>query len=690
MLGFLALGVVSVFLLGQHLLDTEAGLLAALLLATAPFVVFSLTNFQLDVPLTGVVALCLYLLARTEGFSSTTRSVALGLGLGVGMLTKPPFAAYVLPPLLWIAWRVSREHGDGERLARLGRLAIALAIAGMVALPWYGPRLIGLPLQIMNRSFKQAALSGKPATLSAEGLLYYPMTFPVQFGLLAVLLFVWGPGRSGGSAPPAASSGWPRWSRLSLFCLIQNKNLRYTLPILPAAALVAAAGLVLGARWRRWVTLGLRDVGALQVSMAAFALPAPPDPAHVRSPDGVHAARAGPTGSSDASSPTRAASAGARPATVAVVPNHDFFSVSNFRYEAARRRLPLEMTRGWSGAAARRGLRRPQDRPRRGPPLDGQGERLTRAVEGGDPYLGRGLPGRRRVPAARTGAAAVLRARRIAPLAAGRPRASRHGCPRRRRRSRDIRARPERTAGARSTTGRRRSAGRGRRRGSRGRPPRWASSSGEGSRTAPRSRHPPRRWKDCVFNPERLWRRGALEVLDDGRAPHRARDGHPGRPRRVPARPARGSGVARGARRRGRQRAGHSASARDRRACGSRRATASARSHWPSSACGSARLPVPDFLADWIVSQFDPTARASTAAGPGRPLPAIRDPGRTDRDRRSAVTARAPVSRGPASGAERERPTRPASPCRRPDGRAGGASAPGSPPTRDRTRSGPC
>jgi LmeA-like phospholipid-binding len=31
------------------------------------------------------------------------------------------------------------------------------------------------------------------------------------------------------------------------------------------------------------------------------------------------------------------------------VPNYNFFSVSNFRYEALRRRLPLEMTRGWSG-----------------------------------------------------------------------------------------------------------------------------------------------------------------------------------------------------------------------------------------------------------------------------------------------------------------------------------------------------
>ena len=56
MWGFLVLGAVSVFLLGRYLLDTSAGLLAAFFLSTAPFVVSSLTNFQLDLPLTGMAA----------------------------------------------------------------------------------------------------------------------------------------------------------------------------------------------------------------------------------------------------------------------------------------------------------------------------------------------------------------------------------------------------------------------------------------------------------------------------------------------------------------------------------------------------------------------------------------------------------------------------------------------------------
>src|SRR5262249_21024291 len=51
MLLFLAIGIAAVFALGRDLWGDRAGLLAAFFFATAPFVVFSLLNFQLDLPL---------------------------------------------------------------------------------------------------------------------------------------------------------------------------------------------------------------------------------------------------------------------------------------------------------------------------------------------------------------------------------------------------------------------------------------------------------------------------------------------------------------------------------------------------------------------------------------------------------------------------------------------------------------
>ncbi|HUO63973.1 MAG TPA: glycosyltransferase family 39 protein, partial [Terriglobales bacterium] len=105
MLGFLAVGLAATFALGRHLYDVETGLLAALFLGTAPFVVFSLTNFQLDLPLAAMVAVSLYLLVRTDAFSRPGWCVALGAALGLGMITKPPFAGYLLPVFAWALWR---------------------------------------------------------------------------------------------------------------------------------------------------------------------------------------------------------------------------------------------------------------------------------------------------------------------------------------------------------------------------------------------------------------------------------------------------------------------------------------------------------------------------------------------------------------------------------------------------------
>ena len=121
-----------------------------------------------------------------EGFQRPGWSLGVGLALGLGMLVKPPFAAYVLPPLAWSAWLALRAPDRGARRS----LGLALGVALVLALPWYGPRLAGLPMQIFNRSYTLAIES--PPTLSVSGLLFYPRTFVPQFGILASLLSLWG------------------------------------------------------------------------------------------------------------------------------------------------------------------------------------------------------------------------------------------------------------------------------------------------------------------------------------------------------------------------------------------------------------------------------------------------------------------------------------------------------------------
>lgn len=412
MWGFLVVGLLAIYGVGRRLIDGPTGLLAAFLFATAPFAVTSLLTFQLDLPLAAMVALALYALVRAEGFSRWDWSLAAGVVLGLGMLTKPPFAAYMLGPMLWAGW-VGLSAPD--RGARMRRLAAALGLGALIALPWYGPRLAALPMQILNRSFKQAAESGHAPALSSTGLLFYPRLLVPQFGPLAALVLLWGVVALG----RLRRARQPLWSALApfvIFLLIQNKNLRYTLPLLPAAALTAACGVaVLTPRWRRALTWACVVLGVIQLSAAAFAVPRPPTLALFLGPVAVYwPPHSGDWHHREVLEVIRRESGG-RPVTVAVVPNDNFFSVSNFRYEVVRDRLPFRMTRGWDGsplgvdfAIAKTGDQGPDA-------ASARSDRIMAAFNGGDPWLAAAYPVIARFPLP-DGSEGMVRARRLEPV----------------------------------------------------------------------------------------------------------------------------------------------------------------------------------------------------------------------------------------------------------------------------------
>ncbi len=123
---------------------------------------------------------------------------------------------------------------------RLRNFGPASLIGGALALFWYGPRLFGIAAQIEARSFKQAAESGHPDPLTAVGLLFYSKLFVPQFGLLAVLLVAIG------CLVAIRRRQWFLMTSFlvpfAVFELLRNKNLRYTLPLLPVAAVLGGIG----------------------------------------------------------------------------------------------------------------------------------------------------------------------------------------------------------------------------------------------------------------------------------------------------------------------------------------------------------------------------------------------------------------------------------------------------------------
>jgi hypothetical protein len=341
MLLFLGVGMAATFALGAGLGDGTAGVAAAWIFGGAPFVVFSALRFQLDLPLAALVAVALVVLLRSEGFTRPGWSAAAGLVFGLGMLTKPPFGAYLLPPVVWV---LARERSR-RALANAG---LAALVAAVVSLPWYGPRLVGLPRQIAFRAVTHAAEEGKPPTLSAGALAYYPSWLAPELGVLAAVLLVVGLG-----VALARRRGFEVVAFLApfaLFMLLRNKDLRYVLPLLPvAAALAGAAVAALGPRARPVALGALAVVGAVQLSAVAWGVPPPATLPGLGVPWVL------------GSPPMRGdwrqreflriieRDRGGRPVTVSVVPNDNYFSVSNFRYYAVRDGLPLRFMRPWDG-----------------------------------------------------------------------------------------------------------------------------------------------------------------------------------------------------------------------------------------------------------------------------------------------------------------------------------------------------
>ena len=323
MLAFLGLGMVSTYILGRRLAGGTGGVVAAVVFGTAPLVVHHVLHFQLDLPLASLVATFLAALLATDHFERPTWAIVTGALLGLGMLTKPPFFVFVAPACLVVA------IGMRSRRAWL-HASLAGLVAVLVALPWYGPRALGLATQFQNRSFKQAEEAGFPAALSSASLAYYPLNSPSQVGVIATVLVVIGVGVA------LRRRCWYLLAGLApflVFLLLQNKQMRYLLPLMPMIAVACALGFEALPRPGRWGA-GVALAAAVLWQVSSAALAPPPDGARWPHRPILEAL---------------ARDSGGAPRTVSIVANHPYFSPSNFRYFALRDGLHLRVARAWEG-----------------------------------------------------------------------------------------------------------------------------------------------------------------------------------------------------------------------------------------------------------------------------------------------------------------------------------------------------
>jgi 4-amino-4-deoxy-L-arabinose transferase-like glycosyltransferase len=270
-LGALVL-VLTTLVIGRVAYSTEAGLLAALVLASAPRVVMFSRRIFIDVYITMFMGLTLlfFLLAEQRPAQRRRYLVLMYVSMALGFMTKGP-VAIVLPGLV-----VLLAYGMQGRLRDLRGLMLptgALIVAA-VALPWYVALYAEHGWVYIRRFFIDENLARYAAPYGAaagrRGPLFYvpvlltdlfPWSFFLPAALYAAVRDVW-PGTTGASERKVSRGlvgellAWVVVI-VGFFTLSQTKQDLYIFPIVPAEAAIVGGFLAAGIARRPGARAGL-------------------------------------------------------------------------------------------------------------------------------------------------------------------------------------------------------------------------------------------------------------------------------------------------------------------------------------------------------------------------------------------------------------------------------------------------
>jgi 4-amino-4-deoxy-L-arabinose transferase-like glycosyltransferase len=385
--------ILSVYGLGARLASPWSGLLAAFFASTSPPLVSMSRVFYVDFCHAALVATALYLLVRSHGFSLRRPSLAFGAVAGLGLLCRPFFPMFIIGPwgvIVYKAWRGSLVPSDtgGQRECRWWVNALlALMLSAAVAGPWYLVNMIPVVRRSLDTAYgMEAALYGPASPLSLHALLSFLINFTNAATMLGVALFLLGaivlwirrPAPISEERPgPANIDPGPSFVLSSVVVPLiivstaRNQDLKHLLPVVPAMALTSAWGLsllkpallrnaVIGcgicvSLFAWWITsygwsslpwgtgvMVRRDLPKLlffeQGSPTGYFTFALPRRENWRIPEVLERVVRGAEGPNGIHSM-------ARPAVLAVIPDHPLFNAANFEYFALLQGLPVRVVR---------------------------------------------------------------------------------------------------------------------------------------------------------------------------------------------------------------------------------------------------------------------------------------------------------------------------------------------------------
>jgi hypothetical protein len=261
----------ALYRLGCRLYSAEAGLMAALIAPTYHVNAALLHEGFVDFALMCCVAISLMLLVETQYFSRRGASIIFGLSLGIGMLCKQPFIIFLGLPTLYAILVSAYER----RPSAIKNIALALSAAAVIGALWYAPHLKDIQ-EIYQINREGAVAEHEPPLLSYYsnlGYIYYLASQQLQLPLFTFFLI--------GLVISALRYRRERMllylcilSGLVVFTFIANKDIRYTVPLLPAVALVSTCWFgLLRARWLKGAIAAiLITIGIVSFTQAQWPL----------------------------------------------------------------------------------------------------------------------------------------------------------------------------------------------------------------------------------------------------------------------------------------------------------------------------------------------------------------------------------------------------------------------------------
>jgi 4-amino-4-deoxy-L-arabinose transferase-like glycosyltransferase len=221
-------------------LELRSGTMAALLTVCYHFPAWLLHEAFLDYLLMAMVALSFALLMRAGEFHVRSDAVLFGVVAGLGMLVKQTFPFFFTLPAIALFCRAWIRR-DGRAIANL---ALSAMVAVLIASIWYVPHLKDV-VGIYKVNALNAAVENEAPPFSFRYLAYYwGVLGGLQIQLLFTSLFVVGLIYS---IRHRSRQDWMLYlwilSGILSFTLLANKDARYTVPILPAVALISVSWL---------------------------------------------------------------------------------------------------------------------------------------------------------------------------------------------------------------------------------------------------------------------------------------------------------------------------------------------------------------------------------------------------------------------------------------------------------------